>query len=220
MPAPQTRLGGVFTEKGNLVRLPKGRLLQSRGELSERLYYLVKGHVLLHLSSLVGKELTLDVFGPGELIGIGALSTESAHYLNATTLSECVLRCLSAQTLKSELMHNAELCLELFNWTNNRLAKYASHVEELGLCRLAPRIARHIINHFRVQGVPLKNGSEASIGSQKLLANMVAGTRESINKELRRLQEMKVIEVSGQSVRLLDASKLKQQAETDSTTVS
>ena len=49
---------------------------------------------------------------------------------------------------------------------------------------------------------------------------MVAGTRESINKELRRLQEIKVIEVSGQSVRLLDASKLKQQAETDSTTVS
>src|SRR6516162_10078745 len=69
MPAPQTRLGGVFTEKGNLVRLPKGRLLQSRGELSERLYYLVNVHVVLHLSSLVGKELTLDVFGPGELIG-------------------------------------------------------------------------------------------------------------------------------------------------------
>ena len=68
--------------------------------------------------------------------------------------------------------------------------------------------------------MPLENGREALIGSQRLLANMVAGTRESINKELRRLQEMKVIEVSGQSVRLLDASKLKQQAETDSTTVS
>jgi CRP-like cAMP-binding protein len=115
MPAPQTRLGRVFTEKGNLVRLPEGRLLQFRGELSERLYYLVKGQVVLHLSSRLGKELTIDVFGPGELIGIGALSAEAVHYLNATTLSECLLRSLSAQVLKSELTRDAKLCLELFN---------------------------------------------------------------------------------------------------------
>jgi hypothetical protein len=130
------------------------------------------------------------------------------------------VRCLSAEVVKSELTRDAELCLELLNWTVNRLAKYVSEMEDIALCRLGPRIARFIVTHFKTQGVPLENGREALIGSRRQLANMVAGSRESINKELRRLQEMKVIEVYGQSVRLLDASKLKQQAETDSTTVS
>jgi CRP/FNR family transcriptional regulator len=117
VPGSQTRLDRLFTEKGNLLRVPKGNLLQFRGQLSQRLHYIVKGQVLLHLSSRLGKELTIDVFGPGELIGIGALSAEAAHYLNATALSECALRCLSAQVVKSELTRDAELCLELLNWT-------------------------------------------------------------------------------------------------------
>jgi CRP-like cAMP-binding protein len=72
----ESRLSRLFNEKGCSVRLPKDHTLQFRGAGSERLYYIVKGHILLHLSSVVGKELAIDVLGPGALIGLGALRAE------------------------------------------------------------------------------------------------------------------------------------------------
>jgi hypothetical protein len=43
----------LFFQKGTLRRLSNGRLLQLRGSSDQILYYIVKGHVLLHLWSLV-----------------------------------------------------------------------------------------------------------------------------------------------------------------------
>ena len=99
----ETRLSRLFNEKGRFVRLPKGRTLQFRGARSESLYYVVKGHILLHLSSVIGKELAIDVLGPGALIGLGALRAEPSHHLDATTFSDCTLRFLPAERFKRQL---------------------------------------------------------------------------------------------------------------------
>jgi CRP/FNR family cyclic AMP-dependent transcriptional regulator len=211
--ACQTRLAHLFLQRGTRIYAAKGRLLQLRGHSEQTLYYLSKGHVLLHLSSFVGKELAVDVLGPGALIGLGALRAEPSHHLDATTFSECTLHCLPANILKFELFRDPQLCAEVFNWANDQLGRRASQLEELALINLDGRIARVLINQFDALGVPLQTGAEAPIPSQKILSTLVGGSRESVNKELRRLHEREIIAVSRQKVRILDAVKLKQQAE-------
>jgi CRP/FNR family cyclic AMP-dependent transcriptional regulator len=209
----ESRLSRLFNAEGRLVQVPKGRTLQFRGDSRESLYYVVKGHVLLHLSSIVGKHFAVDVVGLGALIGLGALRAEPSHHLDATTFSECMLRCLPAKTLKCELLRDPELCLEVFNWTNDQLARRASQIEEIVLTNLESRIARLLINQLDAQQMPLKTGVEASIPSQKTISTLVGSSRESVNKELRRLHERRIIAVSRHKVRILNAAKLKQQAE-------
>ena len=41
------------------------------------MYYVVKGHVLLYLSSPAGKQLAIDIAKPGDLIGFEALRKRS-----------------------------------------------------------------------------------------------------------------------------------------------
>jgi CRP/FNR family cyclic AMP-dependent transcriptional regulator len=209
----ETHLSRLFFQKGTPRHLSNGRLLQLRGSSDQILYYIVKGHVLLHLWSLVGRELAIDVLGAGGLVGIGALRAEPSHHLDATTLGECTLNCLPAKTLQFELSHDAELCFELFRWTNEQLARRASQLEEIALSNLDSRIARVLINQFDAQEVPVKEGEEISFPSQQWLANLIGSSRESVNKELKRLHEGGIITVSRQKVRILDATKLKQQAD-------
>lgn len=209
----ESRLSRLFNEQGRAVRLPKGRTLQFRGTSNDTLYYVVKGDVLLHLSSVVGKELAVDAVGSGALIGLGALRTEPSHHLDATTLSDCTLRFLPAESFKRQLLEDPKLCFEVLDWVNDQLARRASQFEEIALTNLDRRIARVLINQFDAQEVPLKTGAETSIPSQKILSTLVGSSRESVNKELRRLHERKIIEVSRQKVRILNVSKLKEQAE-------
>jgi len=65
--------------------------------------------------------------------------------------------------------------------------------------------------------VAVKEGEEISFQSQKWLAKLVGSSRECVNKELKRLYERVIITVSRQKVRILDATKLKQQANPNAT---
>ena len=67
------------------------------------------------------------------------------------------------------------------------------------------------------QEVPVKEGEEISFPSQKWLAILVGSSRESANKELKRLHDGGIITVSRQKVRILDATKLKKQADQNAT---
>jgi hypothetical protein len=90
-------------------------------------------------------------------------------------------------------------------------------LEEIALSNLDSRIARVLINQFDAQEVPVKEGEEISFPSQKWLAILVGSSRESANKELKRLHDGGIITVSRQKVRILDATKLKKQADPNAT---
>jgi CRP-like cAMP-binding protein len=192
----ERRLAGLFTQKGSYVRLPKGRPLQFGGPSDGKVYYVVKGHVLLHLSSSAGKQLAIDIAKPGDLIGFGALREESFHSFDATTLTACEFKALSAEVLRRELSRSIDLCLETLALTQKTIARLALQLEEFALSKAAGRVVRMIIRLFEVQGVPLRNGAKASIPNQKLIAQMVGANRETVNKQLNLLRKNNIVHLS------------------------
>jgi CRP-like cAMP-binding protein len=208
-------LADIFAQKGSCVRLPKGRHLQHRGPSQDKLYYVAKGRVLLHLSSPAGKQLAIDIIQPGGLIGFGALRTESFHSFDATTLSACELRCLPAAVLRRELARSVDVCLEMLALSQERLARRALQLEEVALLTTAGRVARLIIREFEAQGVAFRDGAKVSIPSQKLMAQMTGASRETVNKELNILRRNNVVQLSPSKITVVDTRKLKMRAEAE-----
>ena len=68
------------------------------------MYYVVKGHVLLYLSSPAGKQLAIDIAKPGDLIGFEALREELFHSFDATTLTACEFKFVSEGVLETRVV--------------------------------------------------------------------------------------------------------------------
>ena len=192
----EQRLADLFTQSGSHVRLPKGCPVQFRGPSDDKVYYVVIGHVLLHLSSPAGKQLAIDIAKPGDLIGFGALREESFHSFDATTLTACEFKALSTEVLRRELSRSIDLCLETVALTQKTVARLALRFEEFALLTAAGRVLRLIIRQFEAQGVPLRNGAKASIPNQKLIAQMVGANRETVNKQLNLLRKNNIVRLS------------------------
>src|SRR5580693_7272834 len=101
-----------FVRFGRAVRLPMNSTFIAKGLPQQKLFYLLKGSVLLHVRSPYGRKLTFEVLRPGKLFGLPAILPDAVHRLDGTTLTRCELLELSRETFIDSLLDNPRLGVE------------------------------------------------------------------------------------------------------------
>jgi CRP/FNR family cyclic AMP-dependent transcriptional regulator len=77
----------------------KGRIVFAQGDSANSIFYVQKGNINLSTVSKVGQVATIEVLGPGDLLGEGCLAGQKRRVATATTLSECSLTELARDTV-------------------------------------------------------------------------------------------------------------------------
>jgi CRP-like cAMP-binding protein len=193
-------------------RFRRGQPLFHQGDRADALYILVEGSVAIVMSSESGDRMVLnalhapDVFGEISLLdgGVRSAGTEAVDDVTVLMLSRKAFLELIREHPKL-----VDLILRALGALVRRLSEQASDFVFLDLPGRLAKVLLHLaayVDH-EVHGVPI----ELNI-TQKQLAEMAGGTRQSVNQVLQGWAQRGIVEVQARRVLVFDPEALRQRA--------
>ncbi len=198
-PYVATLLGKITSGKQELT-FRKGEKIFSQGEPADSVYFIQIGRIKISVVSAAGKEAVLAMPGPHDFFGEGSLVNQSLRVSTAETLeastvfrieNRAMIRSLYKQPVLSEkfmallLTRNidleADLCDQLFNHSEKRLARVLLKLSRLREHDVAPDASVPVLSH-------------------ETLAEMVGTTRSRITHFMNKFRTMGLIEYNGKLV--------------------
>lgn len=178
----------------------KGDVLYSQGQQADALYFISHGKVRLSVLSKIGKEAILGILDPGGFCGEGCLAGQAWRVGSATALTATVAirvqkpamvqalhdqhplsEAFLAQLLARNLAFEEDICDQLFNHSEKRLAR--------ALLKLA---------RFGQEPVQTDGHLITPKISQEALAEMVGTTRSRVNFFMNKFRRLGLIEYNGE----------------------
>src|SRR5690606_9803832 len=80
-----------------------------QGNHPQKLYYLKSGKVKVYATGETGKDLTLDLYSPGDFFGYTALLEQSVYHETAEALEDSVVVEIPVEEFRELLMVNPEV---------------------------------------------------------------------------------------------------------------
>ncbi|HTX06609.1 MAG TPA: Crp/Fnr family transcriptional regulator [Steroidobacteraceae bacterium] len=191
-------------------RVPRGASLFQKGDAGSSMMAVLSGRVRASSVSAEGKEITLNVINPGEVFGELALLDGKPRSADCSAIEETTLLVLERRHFLPFLRRNEDLYLRLLAVLCEKLRRTSMALEELALFDLPARLARVLLKLAADYGRPV--GKDIRIGvkmSQRELSNLVASSRESVNKQLRVWRDDGVVDLDGGYLILLRPDELR-----------
>jgi CRP/FNR family transcriptional regulator, cyclic AMP receptor protein len=184
-------------EGKTVLKLEKDATVFSQGDTAEAIYFIQDGSVKLSVVSGTGKEAVLAMLGPRGFLGEGCLVGQSVRVSTATTAEPSTLfrierqamrRALHAQPELSEKFTAAllgrnidleeDLCDQLFNHSEKRLARVLLKLARFGQVDAIPEASMPRISH-------------------ETLAEMVGTTRSRVTHFMNKFRRLGLIDYNG-----------------------
>lgn len=176
-------------------RFRRGQTIFQRGDNGSSMMAVLRGRVRVSSVSAEGKELTLNVINPGEIVGEIAFLDGEPRSADATAIEDTLLLIIERRHFLPFLRQNDDLYLRLLAVLCRRLRRTSIALEEIALFDLPVRLARVLLKLGEDYGRPSGQGIRIDLKfSQRDLSNLVASSRESVNKQLRTWRETGVVD--------------------------
>jgi CRP/FNR family cyclic AMP-dependent transcriptional regulator len=190
----------------------KGIIIFHKDSPGRTLYIIESGKVRTFILSEYGQELTLNIHGPGDALGELALLDGKPRSAGAVTLEPTVTFTWDRDDFQRHLRAYPQLALSLVEMLAARLRYTTTQTQCLTFLEVDGRVAAKLIELAERFGVQ-RQGLEVEMAlTQGEFASWVGTTRESVNKALRSLCDRGLIDISVQTVRILDARGLQRLA--------
>ena len=170
-------------ERAVVRNVPKNAIVVNEGDRTDSLYVILSGKVKVYLGDASGKELILDIKGPGSYFGEMVLD-EGPRSASVMTMEPSQFAVISGTDFKSFLLKHPKIALHVI--TNLiRLARGLNEsVKSLAMLDVYGRVARMLLDLAVKQDGHLVIPEKLT---QKEMANRVGASREMINRILRDL---------------------------------
>lgn len=163
---------------------PANTILISEGDTTDSLYVVLEGEVKVFASDEQGKEVILNILGPGEYFGELALLDDEPRSASVKTLVPTKVMIITKHDFKNCLANNSEMIYKLIKILIRQVRALTSNVKSLALLDVYGRVAHTLLDLAKdVEG--------QMIIEQKLthqdIADMVGASREMISRILKDL---------------------------------
>jgi CRP-like cAMP-binding protein len=190
-------------------RVTRGTMILRRGEPNGGMIVIVSGRVRVSVVSEDGKEIALTVLGQGEVLGEMSLLDGEASSADVTAQEDCVLLVIERSQFLDLLRHNSDLCLHLMAMLTRRLRQTNAVLEDVALLDLPTRLGRLLTRLAKDYGIPVRTGTRIEVKlSQKDLSALVGASREKVNKQIRRWEEVGFLSKDSGRLVVVDADGL------------
>jgi len=185
--------------------LTHGQTLFFKGEQADALYGIRRGRVLIQTSTSSGKQLTITVYGPGDIFGEIALLDGRPRTADAVASGSVEMFSIRRADFLALLQQEPDITLRIIELLCERLRATSDRLEEATLMLLSPRLARRILK------LADDFGEEIEI-SQEELSVLVGATREAVNRQLQTWHRSGIIQLGRSLIRITDQSRLEAEA--------
>ena len=191
----------------------KGEVVMHEGDPADSMHLIASGRFAVHVSTPSGEAATLNVLSPGDYFGELALVRHGDQRGRSAT----VVALERSETLSLSASAFHALCDKYPGVDQLLVTLLATRVEQLSerllealYVGLDRRLFRCLLDLARVYG----DGSRKSVIplTQEHLADLVGGTRPSVNQVLQRLVAQGIVELGRGRVVVLDEAALRRKA--------
>jgi CRP/FNR family cyclic AMP-dependent transcriptional regulator len=200
----------AISELARIQTFDAGQNIFAIGSPGDQMMAVLSGNVRISLPSNDGKELLLAIIHPGEVFGELAVLDGKERSADAHAEKACSLAILERRDILSFLERNPSAWLKIVEVLCTRLRRTDQVLAEVALMQLPTRLAKMMLRI--TENNPVKAPEKIQF-SQRELASMVGGTRESVNKCLRKWQSGGIVQVSESWIAITDRTALEQIAE-------
>ncbi len=191
-------------------RYERGKLLYLEGDAGRGLYYLVEGQVRMFKSSPDGRELTLELIGPGQTFNEVAVLDGAPTPTSAEALEASLVWLIPTEIVLHLLETEPTVARAVVNDLASRMRHLTMLVGELSLKQVTARVAKILLSQVEqgaILGVGISNQLTTQM-TQQQMASMAGTVREMVGRALRTLQKSGAIEPRRGYIIIKDAAKL------------
>ena len=178
---------------------PKNTIILNEGDKTDWLYIILSGKVKVFLANEEGKEIILDVQGPGEYFGEMALD-EGPRSASVMTLEPCRFQLIPKSDVMALLQSHPEFAKHLVYQLIHRVRVLTEHVKSLALQNVYGRFAK-LLQELALQ----QDGVLVILDkpSQQEMASRIGASREMINRILKDLTTGGYLSVEAERIVIL-----------------
>ena len=161
--------------------VPAGHVLFQEGDAGDGLYGILAGRVAFTVDSAQGKELILNVLGPGEFFGEIALLDCKGHTATAVVRDACHLLFISRKAFMAFFADKPEAMSRIIELLCARLRRSTEYIADTAFLDLSTRLAKQLVSLAHEDG----SSREAALRiSHAELAAMLGVSRERVSMQL------------------------------------
>lgn len=185
---------GFATER----RVRRGQMIVQKGDEGSSMMAVLSGRVRISAVNAEGKEVTLNVINQGEVFGEIALLDGQPRSADAYAIEDTSLLVVERRHFMPFLASNQTLATRLLAVLCEKLRSTSLALEQIALFDLEARLARLILKLAADYGRPSADGTRIEMKlSQRDISNLVASSRESVNKQLGHWRDSGVLALDG-----------------------
>ena len=162
-----------------------GEVIFHRDDPGQVLYMIKEGKVKICIISPDGQEVSLTVFGKGEVFGEFAILDGLPRSTDAVALEKVECYTLQRSDFLNAILKNPKIAILVLEALSKRLRTTNQMVEDLIFLDVYGRVAKKLLELADTHGVKTEEGVLIDVRlTQQELASMVGASRESVNKVL------------------------------------
>ncbi len=188
---------------------PPGAMIFQKGDASHGLYVVERGQVKISSGSREGREIVLNLLGPGSVFGEVALVDGGQRTADATACDPVHVLVFDRSRLIPFLESRPALMRAMLVALTARLRWVSDQLEDTVFLSLPARLAKRLLflgEHF---GVDAPRGRKLTVSlPQRELANHMNVTRETMNRLLQSWRDGGLIEIQRGFIVLTDIPAL------------
>lgn len=191
-----------LTRGGQLLSLPRGERLLSRGDPITGLHVVCEGQVKVYMLSADGNERILQVLQAGQRFGDPMLFDESPSPVFVETLSRCQLAHPPGTAVIAAMQADAQFTRFMLSGLSELIRGLMQDIESCCLMSARQRVGAFLLREAEANGTSI---SEVHLPAKKwILASMLNLSAETFSRELHGMEAQGLIEISGRQVLLRD----------------
>ena len=195
---PNVFLFSSFSEKelhllesfSSLEKVFKGEQIFSEGLDASAFFIVVSGTVKIYKVSPDGKEHTLHIHGPGDLIAEAAIFDSMVYPASCMALEDSTLVRIPREGFFTLIKKYPELALKMMSSYSKRLRQFVLKIEELSLKDIKSRLAGYLLENSAIE-----NGKTVCrlTCSKKELSSLLGTIPETLSRSFAFLKQKGLI---------------------------
>lgn len=193
-----------------IKRFTKNEIIFNENDVYVGFYILLKGTVKVYKISSKGKESVVHIIKPLTAFADIPLFEGGNYPVSAEALEESLALLIPKEQFL-ELIHNEpEISLKMLAGFAKRLKSLINQLEDISSNEVPNRLAKYLLREIKISGT--ENLPEPFIKlsvPKSTVASYIGTITETLSRALKKLQNEKIIRVSGKKIFITDLKKLK-----------
>ncbi len=173
-------------------------------------YMVKKGRVKIYKLSREGREQILAVLGDGQIFGDVPVFDGGPYPATAATMEESEIFLFRRDDFHQLLRQHPEIALKVIKVLGQRLRQSMELVRDLAFKQVPHRLAGLLLKLAREQNEEVRDGTILDLAmSRQELADMIGTSRETITRELKKMERAGLIELDRRLVKISNEERLR-----------